>query len=136
MNLIDVYTVSNAVRLLYELLSEREPGQSISHKRMPTMAEHLSFVMSKPYREWFLIEVDGAYVGAVYLSKQNEVGIGIFRKHRGNGYGKQAVAMLMDRHKGERLIANINPTNIPSLNLFKSLGFRGPIQVSLEYAST
>jgi hypothetical protein len=36
MKLIDVYQDERALGLLWKLLSEREPHQNISHKRMPT----------------------------------------------------------------------------------------------------
>lgn len=141
MRLLDVYAVPGAESYLWRLLSERTPEQSISHKAMPTWDEHVSFIESRPYEAWYLIEavlenVDDValhteIVGATYLSKQREIGIGIFSQYRGNGYGKHAVRTLMARHPG-RFLANINPANEPSIQLFRSLGFGGPIQITLE----
>ena len=62
------------VKLLYDLLSERTPEESISHKSMPTYPEHEKFVQSNPYFAWYLIDVDGQFVGSIYLSKQREIG--------------------------------------------------------------
>jgi len=121
MNLIDVYS-SDSAGILYQLLEERTPQQSISHKAMPTRREHENFIASKPYTAWYLIEVDGEIVGATYLSKQREIGIFIFEAQRANGYGKKAVSLLMRKHPG-KFLANIGPENGPSRSFFRKLGF-------------
>jgi RimJ/RimL family protein N-acetyltransferase len=121
MNLIDVYS-SDSAGILYRLLEERTPEQSISHKSMPTRHEHENFIASKPYTAWYLIEVDGEIVGATYLSKQREIGIFIFEAQRGSGYGKKAVSLLMRAHPG-KFLANVGLQNGPSRTFFRKLGF-------------
>lgn len=123
MNLCNVHETYRSETILYALLHERTPEQSISHKRMPSVADHEKFVFSIPYLAWYLIEVDGEYVGAVYLSDQREIGVSIFSRHRGNGYGTQAVNLLMQMHPG-RFLANINPSNDASIKFFEKLGFK------------
>lgn len=118
------------IRILYDLLEERDPRQSISHKKMPKMSEHMAFVASQPYLAWYLICVD-TFVGACYITRQHELGIGIFKAHRANGYAEAALKMLMEKHPGRHL-SNINPQNEASLQLFAKLGFTGPIQVTLS----
>ena len=47
MKLVSVYLLQQdyaAVDFLYQLLAEREPHESISHRRMPTFSEHVAFV--------------------------------------------------------------------------------------------
>lgn len=122
---------------LYELLRERTPEQSISHKEMPTYERHLAFVIgfpgSGPYFAWYLIKSGDAVVGAIYLTRQWEIGIGIFRAHQRRGYAKQAIEKLMELHGSRsRYLANINPANEASIALFRKLGFGGPIQITLE----
>ena len=39
---------------LYELLSVRKPNVNISHKKNPTYAKHVNFVMSKTYSKWYI----------------------------------------------------------------------------------
>lgn len=128
--LLDVYKNSStgaadafAVALLFNLLKEREPHQNISHKRMPTWEEHCAFVHSRPYEHWYMFTSAGGFLaGAVYLSKQREIGVGVLKAHRGQGLGRAAVVELMRLHPG-RFLANINPANEASAKLFKSLGF-------------
>jgi RimJ/RimL family protein N-acetyltransferase len=127
----DVHSTLTAKHLLFELLKERRPEQSISHKGMPTWEEHVAFVRSRPYEHWYLIEADGYFRGAVYLTRQREVGVAIFEGCRGQHYAEDAVAELMRLHPG-RFLANINPANEASIALFRKLSFVGPIQITLE----
>lgn len=126
--LINVYRDSAAYGILYDLLAERTPEQSISHKEMPTYSKHVAFIDSKPYKAWYLVidETEG-YVGSIYLSKQNEIGVFIFKAHHGKGYGEAAVKKLMWNHPLDRVgryVANVNPKNKASQELFEKLGFK------------
>lgn len=123
MQLIDVYKHPNAYTILWELLQERTPEQSISHKEMPSWGRHCVFVESHPYIAWYLIEVD-EIVGAVYLTRMDEIGIFIFKEHHGKGYGTQAVKMLMEKHPRDKFLANMNPENYKSSGMFRKLGFK------------
>lgn len=122
MRLLDAYTHPVAKELLLRLLSEREPKHNISHAKMPTWAEHSAFVDAKPYPHWYLIDC-GDMVGATYLTDRREIGIGILRQFRGHGYGRSAVLQLMAAHPG-KFLANVNPTNRSSIEMFSDLGFR------------
>jgi RimJ/RimL family protein N-acetyltransferase len=147
LKLVDVYTeiaeMRPATKFLYELLKERETHQNISHREMPSYEDHVRFVVSHPYREWFLIFnepplPDGCTlrliedpIGAIYLTNPpkpsqagNEIGIFISKAYRGRGYGKQAVRLLMKMHPAERLLANIAPGNAESIAMFEKLGFK------------
>jgi RimJ/RimL family protein N-acetyltransferase len=118
------------IMLLWKLLNERKPEQSISHKYMPTWDEHCAFVYSYPYSAWFIIEDTGFLVGACYVTKHDEIGIGILDEYQGKGYGKAAVKEIIRLRCG-RLLANINPANTRSIRLFESLGFK-QIQATYE----
>ena len=120
--LVSVYLHKNAATILYDLLAERTAEQSISHVAFPTWKEHCTFIDSLPYRVWYLILVGNECVGSIYLSKQQEIGVFIFRTHQQKGYGKAAVTLLMEQHP-DKFLANINPANTPSIKMFESLGF-------------
>jgi RimJ/RimL family protein N-acetyltransferase len=123
MRLVSVYDVPDAEDILYVLLEQRTPEQSISHRKMPTLPEHRAFIKSKPYLAWYLIEEGAQYVGATYLSQQREIGIFIFNAHQGRGLGRRAVEMLMRGHPGE-FLANVNPNNANSRRFWEKLGGR------------
>ena len=119
---VSVYEDPSYTSMLYDLLDERTPEQSISHKAMPDWEDHCEFVESRPYKHWYMIECDeNGTVGTTYLTNQNEIGISIFNQFKGNGYGVRAVTLLMETHKGP-FLANVSPLNKPSRNLFEKLG--------------
>lgn len=130
LTLKSVYESWGAVKYLYELLGQRKPEESISHKAMPSFSEHRDFYLSMPYLAWYLVEIDGLPVGAVYLTKQREIGVWIQAGRRGAGYARAAVRELMAQHPG-KFLANIAPGNEVSAAMFKSLGF-GLIQHTYE----
>ena len=123
MKLVPVGKEKKAAEILFKLLAERKPEESISHKGMPTWVEHLKFFKSNPYQCWYLLQTSsGAYVGSCYITRNREIGIGIFEEYRRHGYAKKALTMLMDKWPG-KFYANINPENEKSHKLFKSFGF-------------
>ena len=111
---VDSYSV------LYRLLKERTKEQSISHKKLPSFDEHCNFIDSRPYLAWFLIQ-DKEYVGSAYLTEKKEIGVFIFSKFQGKGYGEGAVKLLMGQYDGP-FYANINPENQPSRKMFEKMG--------------
>jgi GNAT superfamily N-acetyltransferase len=122
----DVYdaTYDTSCRVLFDLLEERTPNQSISHRKMPSYEQHCAFVESRPYSAWYLIaNEEEVAVGAVYLSKLDEIGIFIFERHQKKGYAKEAVEAIMEQHPRKRYLANIANTNPPSVLFFVELGF-------------
>lgn len=124
MILLNIYNHEEKWKILYELLAEREPIESISHRKMPTLEQHLAFVRSKPYKSWyFVVNQQGEIVGGAYLSRTREIGVSIFRKYRRMGYAKAAISQIMHMYPG-KVLANINPGNEASINLFKKFGFR------------
>lgn len=109
--------------VLWDLLKERKPEASISHKQMPIMRQHLAFIDSRPYRMWAVITKDETPVGACYLTNVYEIGIQIFERWQGNGFGEWAVSRIIAMNPNQRLLANINPKNEPSIRMFEKLGF-------------
>jgi RimJ/RimL family protein N-acetyltransferase len=135
-NLVSVYQHPDADRILYALLEEREGADAvnISHNgKTPAWREHLKFFRSKPYRVWFLIHVEDLIVGSIYLSKQDEIGVFLFRAFQGHGYGPAAIKELMRRTPRRRYLANLNPANDRSKAMFERLGFRH-VQETFELA--
>lgn len=144
--LLDVYhgpkqrPTPGAVELLYDLLLERPAHANISHKEMPTHAQHEAFVKSRPYRHWFFVLNDYSQrVGALYLTKNNELGIFIFKKYQRQGYALEAIReavkippiLGLPSTRNSHYLANVAPQNEASHQLFTKLGARA-IQVTYE----
>jgi hypothetical protein len=63
------------IDVLYALLKKRI--HTISHRTIPNYEEHVNFVNNNPYRLWFLLRDGEEYIGSVYLTEQNSVGIDV-----------------------------------------------------------
>lgn len=90
---------------------------------MPSFATHKRFLRQHPYAFWYLIQAGPRYVGSIYLTHRDEVGVFINDDCRGRGFGAQAIRQLMTRHPRKRFLANINPYNETSIRFFNKLGF-------------
>ena len=114
------------VLLLYKLLEQRRPAQSIPHERMPTFSQHAEFVRGRPYLAWYFIcGAGGVVVGSLYISRQREIGLTIFREHQRQGHGGAAVRELMRMHDdGDPFRANVDPENEASRKFWEGLGFK------------
>jgi RimJ/RimL family protein N-acetyltransferase len=133
--LVDIYfDMADSLAYLFTILGERDPVASISHQKMPTWCDHVSFVRSNPYAAWYLIKLiaDDTVLGALYLTHHSEIGISLLRKYQGQGYGKRAIRMLMAAHPRPRYLANIAPGNHRSIQFFDRLGFQ-TLQITKEF---
>lgn len=118
----------NDALFLYELLKNKDPNANISHKKMPSYDEHVEFVMSKPYTNWYIIEYDKKNIGSIYLSKQDEIGISINNDYEYDQIVKPALKLLMKLNQRKRYLANTNPKDVRAQEFLLKNGFTG-----LEY---
>lgn len=124
MKLVSVYNKDGGVtkptlKLLYKLLEQRKPYQNISHKQMPKWEEHCTFVRNQPYKHWYLIKYQRRTVGAVYISRADEIGIFLLDEYQHRGIGKEVLQNLYVYHQEiEYFYANIAPFNTASLAFF------------------
>ena len=118
-------------RFLYDLLMERDTRVNISHKKMPTYNQHVSFVSAKPYSKWYVILYGVNKAGSIYLTSQNEIGIFIKKSFQNKQIGNIALNKLIQKNPKKRYLANVNPQNKKSMRFFKNNGFK-LIQYTLE----
>ena len=118
----------NDMLFLYELLKNKDPNANISHKKMPGYDEHIEFVASKPYTNWYIIEYDKKNVGAIYLSKQDEIGISINNDYEYDQIAETALKLLMKLNPRKHYLANVSPKDTSSQKFLLKNGFTG-----LEY---
>ena len=111
-------------RFLYDLLMERDTRVNISHKKMPTYNQHVSFVSAKPYSKWYVILYRVNKVGSIYLTSQNEIGIFIKKSFQNKQIGNIALRKLIQKNPKKRYLANVNPKNKKSIRFFKNNGFK------------
>lgn len=123
-----------ACDVMYALLTEREPNQSISHRYMPSREEHQAFFNKPGYRAWYVICDGATAVGSVYITVRNELGISVFAAHRRKGYATFAVKQMryiwsktlssLSGNHPKAFFANVNPDNAASIAFWKAQGFR------------
>ena len=118
----------NDMPFLYELLKNKDPNANISHKKMPTYDEHIKFVLSKPYTNWYVIEYDEKNAGAIYLSKRDEIGISISNDYEYEQIAKTAIKLLIELNPRKRYLVNVSPKYIRTQEFLLKNGFSG-----LEY---
>ena len=111
-------------KFLFDLLKERDSRANISHKKMPTYAEHIKFIKSKPYSKWYIIFKSKQKIGSIYLSKNDEIGIFVSKKFQGKNIGNYALNELIKKNPRKRFLANVNPKNKKSISFFKKNGFK------------
>lgn len=110
---------------LFTVLSQRKTWQNISHKTMPTWKDHVQFVDSKPYKNWYIIRANNKPVGSIYLTKDNEIGLFMLENWRGMGYGIATLNELFRlKNKVKEFKANISPKNSHSIAFFANQGFK------------
>ena len=103
---------------------ERDSRQNISHKKMPTYDQNVSFVSSKPYSKWYVILSGVNKVGSIYLTSQNEIGIFIKKSFQNRQIGNTALCKIIKKNPKKRYLANVNPKNTKSIKFFKDNGFK------------
>ena len=122
-------------RFLYSLLIERDTRVNISHKKMPTYNQHVSFVSAKPYSKWYVILYGASKAGSIYLTSQNEIGIFIKKSFQNKQIENIVLHKLIQKNPKKRYLANVSPQNKKSVRFFKNNGFK-LIQYTFELSKT
>ena len=65
----------NDAEILFNLLNKRK--YSISHKELPTMANHLKYITSNKYFYWAIIYENKIPIGTFYIQNNNSIGLNL-----------------------------------------------------------
>ena len=118
-----VYNTIENYSILYQLLCEREPYVNISHSRMPTWSQHVKYLESKPHKSWIVAYDEDLPVGAMYVTKDNEIGTFVLREYMRKGYATQMTDYIKSITTGT-LYANVAPLNYDSQKYCEKMGFK------------
>ena len=116
---------------LYEMLKERKPEENISHREIPSLKQHLSFVSSKPYSKWYIILHKKEKAGTIYLSKRDEIGIHIKNNCKNFGIDKDVIKIIMNKNPRKKYFANISIKNKKLMKFFELQKFC-KVQITYE----
>ena len=96
----------NQIKVLFQLLKNRE--HNISNTSLPTINSHIKFVKNHPYRAWYLIKLNGIYIGSVYVMESNCIGISLI--YDVSNFS-QIVEIISKKHKPLKEIKSVRPSN-------------------------
>tara|TARA_B100000963_G_C22562522_1_gene642097 strand:- start:956 stop:1420 length:465 start_codon:yes stop_codon:yes gene_type:complete len=82
LRLIKVNDKRSHANTLFTILKNRKKKENISHKKLPTLSEHIKFIKSKPYRYWFIVEKEKKLLGTLYITRNNVISIKLLKKNK------------------------------------------------------
>ena len=91
---------------------------------MPTYEEHVKFILQEPYTNWYIITSVFGKIGAVYLSKNNEIGINIFEKYDSYLIKEAFFQQVIEKNSSKTFSVNINPKNHQMKDFLEKFNFR------------
>ena len=104
--------IDSHAKFLYELLNKRTPKNNISNRKIMSWRDHLNFIdYNNPFSDWYIIKADQQWVGSIYLTQRNEIGIFIAEEFREAKIGKNALKLLIQKHPRRFYYSNVNPDN-------------------------
>lgn len=112
------------LRFLYNHLKDRDSKANISHRKIPTLKEHVKFVLSKPYSRWYIIMLKNRKIGTVYLTKLNEIGFHLQKNFKSNKIKETVIEILIDKTEKQKYFVNLSPRNKTAIRFFKTQGFK------------
>jgi len=124
-SLIELKTIRKSdIGFLYEILSERTSIENISHKEMPSYNKHVKFVLSKPYKKWYIIYYKKQKFGSIYLTNLNEIGIHFKKIPISDFLITKSIDLLINKNPGKRFLINISPNNPKFIKIIKKKGLK------------
>jgi len=133
--LVDVYSECSAPEILWGLLKDRLNTScgNISHKDMPEYHEHIEFYAGIPYKYWDLIRSNNKFIGAIYLSYNNEIGLHLFTEFNNKEIKYSVLQYFLSKYKplyevkGVRrdcFLVNLGPEDSETKEVLERFNFR------------
>ena len=103
-------------KITFNILNNRK--YNISNLNQIDFLDHEDFFQNHPYRNWYLIKFKSDYIGTLYLSKDNMIGIN-FIKYK-EIYLKKTINFVLSNHeplppiksiRSDSFLINVHPEN-------------------------
>ena len=129
--LIKVNNSSSHINILFDILKSRDSQSNISHTKLPSYKKHKQFVISKPYRYWFIILSSKQVIGNTYVTRLNEISIKL--KKNNSLYYQEILSLLINNLKPLKAIPskrrssfliNISARDKSLIDLFSKMGLK------------
>ena len=86
---------------------------------MPSYRKHVKFVLSKPYKKWYIIYYKKQKFGSIYLTNLNEIGIHFKKVPIYDFLITKSIDLLINKNPGKRFLINASPNNKKFLKIIK-----------------
>lgn len=112
---IDIYSEIHK-KITFDILNTRK--YNISHLNQIDFLEHEEFFQNHPYRNWYLIKFESDYIGTLYLSNENIIGINFIKYNK--TFLKKTINFVLDEHeplppiksiRSDSFLINVHPEN-------------------------
>ena len=112
---IDIYNEIHK-KITFDILNKRK--YNISHLNQIDFLEHEEFFQNHPYRNWYLIKFQSDYIGTLYLSNENIIGINFIKYNE--VYLKRTINFVIKEHqplppiksiRSDSFLINVHPEN-------------------------
>ena len=86
---------------------------------MPSYRKHVKFVLSKPYKKWYIIYYKKQKFGSIYLTNLNEIGIHFKKVPIYDFLITKSIDLLINKNPGKRFLINVSPNNKKFIKIIK-----------------
>ena len=86
---------------------------------MPSYRKHVKFVLTKPYKKWYIIYYKKQKFGSIYLTNLNEIGIHFKKVPIYDFLITKSIDLLINKNPGKRFLINASPNNKKFLKIIK-----------------
>ena len=133
---------SKNMKIFYNWVNEPEVRRNALNKKHIFWNSHKNWFKKKMQNKkstLYVFKNREAAIGQVRFDKQNKIvmiSYSISKKFRGRGLGKKMLAMAIKKYKQSKrviLAGKVRSRNLPSIKVFKSLGFKGNLNNKIYY---
>ena len=125
----DVNSSNDHKTFLFEIFQKRKKNDRISSFINLSYEEHCRFINEHPYRYWFLVKKTDRYIGTLYISNENCIGIHLLQRYQ--NYFELLINQVLETYeplpavpsvRSSNFIVNISPNNNQLETILQKMG--------------
>ena len=124
--------------VLFKILNSRK--HNISHERKVNYEDHIAFVKTNPYQDWFLIKNNDYILGSFYITSDNYIGVSLIDEEK--SIYKKIISKILREYKPNPQIESVrrksfcinsNPNNLVLQDALNEIGF---IKIQVTFSTS
>jgi hypothetical protein len=96
-------------KLLFDIFQQKKTEERISSSIDLHFEAHCSFVDKHPYRYWFLVKVSKNYIGTLYITNENSIGVQLLECYQ--IYFETLINQVLEKYKPLTAIPSVRPSD-------------------------